>query len=74
MAETVPYSSALGLTSGSFARKSRHSLFHQERIFLWNGVTVTVRQHFSDGLHLPLPPGNGMSVPVTMHLVHAVKK
>lgn len=61
MAETVSYSSALGLTSGSFARKSCHFLFHQKRrIPLECSYSLLpVRQHFSDGPHLPLPPGWG---------------
>lgn len=61
MAETDSYSSALGLTSGSFARKSCHFLFHQERrIPLECSYSLLpMRQHFSDGPHLPLPPGWG---------------
>lgn len=56
MAETVSYSSALGLTSVSFARKL---LFHQKRCIPleWSYPFLPVRQHFSDGPHLPLPPG-----------------
>lgn len=59
MAETVSYYSAWGVTSGSFARKSCHSLFHQERCIPleWSYSLLPGRQHCSDGPHLPLPPG-----------------